>query len=425
MSKFLAGLCLLIFSCSLLWAQDAPPSTSAQHGDERAQLRMVVVIQRHGVRSPTGKAAQYNLYSNAPWPSWSVAPGFLTPHGFQVIRLLGAWDREHFAAEGLFPSGGCVDASAVTLYADSDERTRETAKALAQGMFPNCDLPVQGLAEGTNDPLFHAQASSPADAALAVAAISGRIGGSANNLTAAYHAPLAALDDILRRCGAAAGASAKRASLFDLPATLSVGNGDHLAELKGPLATASTLSENLLLEYTEGMRSQDVGWGCVDGQSLRHLMDLHTAATDFSQRTAAVASVQAAPLLAQIRSAFTQAASGSVVADSLGKPTDRAIFFIGHDTNLENIAGALHLTWIADGRRDDTPPGSALIFELWKKSSGDYVVQTRFATQSLEQMRFSSALTPEAPPAVVPVFIPACSGADDSCPLQRFLAAIR
>ena len=33
---------------------------------------------------------------------------------------------------------------------------------------------------------------------------------------------------------------------------------------------------------------------------------------------------------------------------------DRALFLIGHDTNLSNIAGLLNLTWIFDGRRDDT-----------------------------------------------------------------------
>ena len=424
MSKYFAGACLLTLSCSLFWAQDQPRKAETEAQDRGAQLRMVVVIMRHGVRSPTGKAAQYNLYASAPWPAWGVAPGFLTQHGFQVVQMLGAWDRQHFAGEGLFPDGGCVGASTTTLYADSDQRTRETAKALAQGMFPGCDLPLLGFAEGTNDPLFHPEAPGSAAAALAVAAISGRIGGDANNLTAAYRAPLAELDDILGRCGAAPGVQAKRTSLFEVAAALAPGNGDHLAELKGPLATASTLSENLLLEYTDGMQPANVGWGCVDGQNLRHLIDLHTALTDFTQRTFAIANVQAAPLLAQIRSAFRQAATGTAVAGALGKPSDRALFLIGHDTNLENIAGALHLTWIADGRRDDTPPGSALIFELWKQPSGDFVVRTHFATQTLEQARFAIPLTRENPPSVVPVFIPGCSRSDSTCPLQTFLTAI-
>jgi 4-phytase/acid phosphatase len=424
MSKHFAALaCLLTLASSLSRAQIVTPTTSS--GQAGAQLRMVVVVSRHGVRSPTGKAAQYNLYSAAPWPTWDFAPGFLTAHGFHLMELFGAWDRTQFASGGLFPATGCAGASVTTVYADSDQRTRETAKALAQGLFPGCNLPVQGLAQGTNDPLFHPDASSPPAAALAVAAISGRIGGDPNNLALAYRAPLATLDSILARCGAKSEAPAKRTSLFDIPATLTAGNGDHLAELKGPLATASTLSENLLLEYTEGMDAASVGWGCVDGQNLRQLMDLHTAATDFTQRTPAVAEMQSAPLLAQIRAAFNQAVTGTPSPESLAKPSDRALFLIGHDTNLENIAGALHLTWIADGRRDDTPPGSALVFELWKKQAGGYSVRVYFTTQTLEQMRFSTPLTPASPPVRVPVFIPGCSGEDLSCTLEHFLVAAR
>jgi 4-phytase/acid phosphatase len=428
MLKHFAGLaCLLALFSPFVRAQDtaltSAPSAKPRNGGAEAQLRMVVVVGRHGVRSPTGKSAQYNVYSAAPWPTWNVAPGFLTPHGFQLMELLGAWERTQFAAQGLFPANGCTDTSAVTLYADSDERTRETAKALAEGLFPGCELPARGLAEGINDPVFHPDSASPGSAALAVAAISGRIGGDPAHLASAYHASLALLDDILGRCGAPSAAQPRRTSLFDIPATLTAGTGDHLAELKGPLATASTLTENLLLEYTDGMDAANVGWGCVDAQKVRQLMDLHTAATDFAQRTSAIAEIQAAPLLTQIRLAFSQAVSGSALPGALAKPSDKAVFLIGHDTNLENISGALHLTWIADGRRDDTPPGSALVFELWKKPAGGYFVRTYFTTQTLEQMRLSAPLTQSNPPVRVPVFIPACSTEDLSCPLERFLTA--
>ena len=37
------------------------------------------------------------------------------------------------------------------------------------------------------------------------------------------------------------------------------------------------------------------------------------------------------------------------VPGALSKPADRALFLIGHDTNIINMAGALYLTWIVDG----------------------------------------------------------------------------
>ena len=390
-------------------------------------LRFVLVLSRHGVRSPTGKPAQYNAYSTASWPEWSVAPGYLTAHGFHLMEQFGTYDRLHFAEEGLFEAKGCGDANKVTIYADSDQRTRETGKALAQGLFPGCDCPVQSLPEGTNDTLFHPNPAdfSAEEPALAVAAIEGRMGGNATNLTEAYRAQLASFDKLLATCGAPVTAQQKRATLLDIPASLTPGKGEHLADLRGPLNTASTLAENLLLEYTEGMPETNVGWGCVSGADLRSIINLHTAVTDFTQRTPLIARVQASNLLEHIARSLEQAATNKPVASAIGKPSDKALFLIGHDTNLTNIAGLLGLTWIEDGRRDDTPPGSALVFELWRvNNDGTYRVRTYFTAQTLEQMRTAAELTVGNPPARVPVFLPGCSGEDFSCPWPEFAASL-
>lgn len=397
---------------------------AASKADDGSELRYVVTLNRHGVRSPTGKTSQYNLYATGTWPEWPVPPGYLTPHGFHLIELLGAFDRMEFAKQGLLQAAGCSEAEKLTIYADSDERTRETGKALAKGLMPGCAVPVQSLDEGVNDPLFHPlpELLGHLDPALARAAVAGRIGGEPANLTPAYQAQLAALDNILATCGKAGSGNAKRISLFDIPATLTAGNGDHLSELKGPLNTASTLSENLLLEYTEGMAAANVGWGCVHREQIQSLMMLHTAATDFTQRTPEIARAQASNLLEHIRLSLQQAAEEKAVHGAMGKPTDHALFLVGHDTNLENVAGLLNLTWIVDGRRDDTPPGGALVFELWRKrSTGEYSVRTYFTAQTLEQMRASTPLTLSSPIERAAVFLPGCGHQDMSCPLPAFL----
>jgi 4-phytase/acid phosphatase len=273
------------------------------------------------------------------------------------------------------------------------------------------------------DPFFHAIPAGlgQPDPVSAAAAIFGRIGGDPNNLTETYRTQLAALDQILATCGSPALHEAKRTSLLDIPAKLTPGNGDKLAELRGPLTTASSLTENLLLEYTQGMDASSVGWGCVDGSKLRSLMDLHTAASDFSQRTGVIARTQASNLLDHIRRAIEQAVSAKPVPGAPDTLGDRALFLIGHDTNLANIAGMLNLTWIVDGRRDDTPPGGALIFELWRtRSTGDYFVQTWYTAQTLEQMRSTSKLTPGNPPQRVHIYLPGCSRQDLSCSWSAF-----
>jgi 4-phytase/acid phosphatase len=307
------------------------------------------------------------------------------------MELFGTYDRMQLAGQQLLSKEGCADAAKVTFYADSDQRTRETANALAKGLFPGCNVQVPSLPEGTNDPLFHLSPEdiANADTAVTTAAIAGRIGNNPDSLTKAYRTELTAFDNILASCGKAAPNSPKRTSLFDIPATLSAGQGDHLADLRGPINTASTLAENLLLEYTEGMDNAEVGWGCVDGTTIQSLIALHTAATDFTQRTPAIASVQSSRLLNYIYLALEQAVGQRPVRGAPGKSSDCALFLIGHDTNLLNMAATLNLTWIVDGRRDDTPPGGALIFELWKhRRTGNYDVKIYFSAQTLEQMRY-------------------------------------
>lgn len=419
----LACLCAILPTTGSTQTKTA--SSSGDHANtQRDELRYIVYLSRHGVRSPTGKAAQYNLYSSGLWPDWSVPPGYLTPHGFHLMELFGGFDRMQLATQGLLQSTGCAEASKLIIYADSDERTRETGKAIAQGLMPGCNLPVKSQPEGANDPLFHplGDATAQTDPALAKGAIAGRIGDDPGNLTQAYRLQIAALDQVLSTCGTPPASKPKRISLFDIPATLSEGTGDHVADLKGPLNTASTLSENLLLEYAEGMDGARVGWGCVHRSEIESMMALHEAATDFTQRTPEIARAQASNLLNHIRLSIQQVADQRSIPGAIGNPSDRALFLIGHDTNQENIAGLLNLTWIIDGRRDDTPPGGALIFELWQNGvNGQYSVRTYFTAQTLDQMRTSTPLTLSNPPQRVPIFIPGCSEADMSCALGSFL----
>lgn len=411
----------IVTLCWVMYVICSPLLGQASREPNKGQLQFVIYLSRHGVRSPTGKAAQYSVYSKGSWPIWDVPPGYLTKHGYHLMELFGAYDRLALAQQGLVASSGCADAVNVTFYADSDQRTRETGKALAAGMFPGCSVPVRALEEQTNDPLFHPVKTKvdSSDSRLAFSALAGRIGNDPQNLTEAHRAQLSVLDKLLETCGTTR-QDQKRVSLFEIPSTLSMGQGDHLVDIKGPLSTAGTFTENFLLEYTEGMDTSSVGWGCVDGAAVRTLIDLHTASVDFAQRTPAIAKRQASNLLDQVHLSLNQAIIGKPITGALGKPMDKVLFLIGHDTNLTNIAGLLRINWIIDGRRDDTPPGGSLIFELWKTDGNKYSVRTYYTAQTLEQMRNATELSLAAPPPRIPIFIPDCSKNDFSCDWDDF-----
>lgn len=422
--------------CSLAFAQkgtDAAPEAAP------AKLKFVVIVSRHGVRSPTGTPDQLNQYSDQPWPKWDVPPGYLTPHGAKLMDLFGGYYRAYYAQQGLLAATGCADAAHVSFYADSDQRTVETGKSLAEGMFPRCPPNAQhALAEGEADPLFHSLAAGIGhpDHETAVASINGRIGGRIGDdpaaLTDAYRPQLEQLQRILLGCPPASPCPSPDHTaaklLLDIPASLQTGKGDHLAELKGPLNTASTITENFLLEYANGLPLDQVGWGRIDLSTLKQLLDLHTAASDLTRRSSYLATVQASNLLAHILETLDQAVAGKPVPGALGNPADRAVVLIGHDTNLSNLAAMLNIDWLLDGRRDDTPPGGAIVFELWQTATpANYEVRVHYTAQTLEQMRSSAPLSLEKPPAKASVFIPGCSSgnADYACDWKSFSQTLK
>jgi 4-phytase/acid phosphatase len=171
-----------------------------------------------------------------------------------------------------------------------------------------------------------------------------------------------------------------------------------------------------------------VAWGRVDLDTLKQLMNLHTAASDLTRRTPYLATVQASNALAHILDTLQQASTGKEVPGALGKITDRAVILTGHDTNLSNIAGMLNVNWLIDGRRDDTPPGGALVFELRQRAgSTEDEISLYYTAQTLEQMRNVIPLTLDQPPARARIFIPGCSKATwgFSCDWKDFARTMR
>src|SRR5262245_22981864 len=128
--------------------------------DARAEdvLEHVVILSRHGVRSPTQDAEalkQWRKPKTPTWPDFGVQhPGDLTLKGAALIQGMGTYYREKSPWKSLFTPGVCPRSDAF-IWADRDERTLMTAEALASGLAGgSCRLTIGETKEAV-DPLFH------------------------------------------------------------------------------------------------------------------------------------------------------------------------------------------------------------------------------------------------------------------------------
>ena len=165
-----------------------------------------------------------------------------------------------------------------------------------------------------------------------------------------------------------------------------------------------------------------LGWGRLTRENLNRRLEIHAVYADLMRRTPYLASTRGSNLLAHVLTSLEQAESGKSTAGALGRPGDVLLVLSGHDTNLSNLSGMLGLSWNLPGYQpDDTPPGGALIFSLWRDSeTGQFSVKLRYLAQTLDQMRNASPLSVAAPPASQDVSLPGCEAAqgDEGCPWE-------
>ena len=395
------GLIATLFVAAL-WTQAAavaapPPS----------QLRMVIVLSRHGVRSPT-HPAELQAYAAQTWPAWPGKPGNLTEHGALLMQQFGAYYRRTYGESLAIGEHGCPPAGSIFVWADIDQRTRATGDAILAGLAPGCNIPVHH-APADPDRLFDPLPGiGVVDKAESMASVLGAVGGNLNALTVAYGGAFATMESVL---GCESPATCKQIS--QVPTTVANDGDGGLAGLSGGLDMAGDVAENMLLEYTNG--NADVGWGRVDRAHLLQLLVLHVLGKQLEHGNRYSARAHSSNMMTHILQTLEEGATGQAVSGTRVPPKTRFVFLSGHDTQLAEFSGLLGLSWLIDGDQyNDTPPGSALIFELRAAPGTQPSVRTFFAAQSLDSMRAGHGESPQR----VPVYIPGCPALD--CPFATF-----
>jgi len=388
----------------LLLSLPARSQKSATPDDD--QIQAVIVLARHGVRAPIESETRSGAYNAQPWPSWPVASGVLTPHGAQALKALGEFYRLRYTS--LLQNLSC-DHSGIYVEANTTQRTVASGNAMLSGLAPECRIKVHSRTNSPN-PLFGPSSRSSVDSQRVIDATMGRMGNQPNWFTNAFARPLGKMHHVLADCS---GEDCDPSKPDFRTVMVSHGiSSPRDAGTDNPVALGADFAENFLLEYTEGLPMEQVGWGRVDRQALDDLMEMNTRYHDFMLRTPYGAQTAASDLAAHIRDTIVSIASGVAVAGQLGTPQDHFFLLDGHDSNLSWLGGLLHLDWLLpDQTLNATPPGSALVFEVhYSGLTHMHTVQVLFISQTLDQIRFLRPLRDAEQPSVGPVFVPGCSG---------------
>ncbi len=425
-----AKLCTGVLLAGLtFFAHDA---AFAQAATDNTTLQFALVFSRHGVRPPTKTNDNYNLYASQNFPNWSVAPGYLTIHGAQLMTILGGYYRQYFVQQGLLTGNDTTDVNREYFYADNAERTYATGQALAAGLLPSVSSTVNELANGATDPLFYPvklNLGSP-NLSLAQAALSGRIGNNPPALVEAYKTQLNEMESVLQNQPITDPTYAPSfiTSIGAMPLTVGLGTvNSSIVNFAGSIDTASTIAEIFLLEYCEGMSSGNIGWGRLSEDQIIDIAKLHTVDFDLADRTPYLAQTQGSNLLLHIVNTLNQAATGAATAHALGAPGQKLVMLTGHDNQLAAMAGVMRADWaLPTFAVDDTPPGGAMVFELRQDPSGNNFVRVYYVAATMDQQHDATPLSLQQPPATAAIFIPNAStgNAYFDCPLATFTSVM-
>jgi 4-phytase / acid phosphatase len=383
------------------------------------QILAVIMLARHGVRAPIESETRSSAYNAQPWPAWPVAAGVLTPHGVQALTLLGQYYRSRYPS--LLQHVDCKHPG-IYVEANDTQRTIASAKAMVFALAPECQIELHYRANQLN-PLF---VPSESEEQKSTDATMGRMANQPDWFTNVFSRPLAKMHQVLMDCK---GKDCDK-SKPDFRKVMVI-NG--VASARDPrtesaVALGADFAENFLLEYTEGLPMDQVGWGRINREDLNDLMEMNTRYHDFMLRTPYEAQIAASDLAAHIRDTINSVASGEAMAGRLGIPQDRFIPLDGHDSNLSWLGGLLRLDWLLpDQTFNATPPGSALVFEVHhSRTTRANTVQVFFISQTLDQIRSLLPLTGADQPSVAPVFVPGCSGPAPTyaCSLEGFARVV-
>ncbi len=420
LKSILSLLALSLLCPALSWAQ----LQRSPQFKSRYQLREVVVLSRHNIRSPlsTNGSALSKMTPHT-WTPWSSAASELTLRGGVLETQMGQFFRKWTVEAGLFTDNYVPTVDEVNLYANSMQRCIATAQYFSGAFMPVANLRVyHRYVPSKMDPVFHPQITKLSEAFRTEAmrqinAMGGTKGlkGVCESLSESYRLIADVLD--MKQSKYYKSGEVRDLSFDDTQIALELYKEP---SMKGSLKNANSASDAFILQYYEEPDTLKAGFGHTmsrnDWTKIAKVKDVYGDVLF----TAPIVAVNVAHPLLQY------------MFDELNSKGRKFTFLCGHDSNIASVDAALGVAdySLPHSIEKKTPIGSKLVFEKWVDQSGKTFVAINLVYQSTDQLRQMPLLDLQHTPQVFPLRLKGLhSNADDLYTLEdvntRFLEALR
>ena len=388
---------LALLLCAVLFWSCAASACAEESVGPGRQLRQLVVLGRHHIRSPLAdKGSWIARITPHDWFEWTSKPGELSPRGAMLAAAMGRYFRLWLEKEGLFAEDEVPGDGAVRFYANGLQRTQATARCFSAGLFPASPVPVECHVEYNQmDALFlplilFMNEAYARDVRKEIAERGGGEGlcGYRESLGEA----LALLMDVTDMEASEAYRSGAFGDLLTDETEMYLFEGD-TPSLSGPIQMANSVADALILQYYEEADDLKAAFG-------------HELSMDDWKKIGSVLGTYeeilfTSPLLAvnlahpMLKELFAE----------LHTPERKFSFLCGHDCTIASVLAALGVEdYVLPGAVEPTTPiGVNVVFERWTNREGEAFYKVELIYQSTEQLRSIQALSPDEPPMIVPL----------------------
>lgn len=390
LNSFLLLLALSLLCPSISLAQ----LQRTQDFKSRYQLKEVVILSRHNIRSPLStNGSTLSKMTPHQWTNWTSAASELTLRGGVLETEMGQFFRKWTVETGLFKENHVPTIDEVNLYANSMQRCIATAQYFSSGFMPVANLSVNHrFVPSKMDPIFNPRLTKTSDAfhmqaMKQINAMGGKEGlvGINKQLKESYALIAKVLD--MKQSEYYKKGEIKDFTYDDTKITLDLNKEPGM---KGSLKNANSASDAFILQYYEEPDAMKAAFGHkISREDWTKIAKIKDVYGDVLFTAPIVAANVAHPLL-------------QYMFDELNSVGRKFTFLCGHDSNIASVNAALGVEEysLPNSIEKKTPIGSKLVFEKWVDATGKAYIAVNIVYQSTDQLQKMSLLDLQHAPQV-------------------------